>query len=432
MADPTINQILQLGKILDPDKSTLDENFATKKKRSALRNFFGWIVYLMSFTSISRNSSLDRLTVSILKVAKENFAKDQLSSQDKAQMAEALKNLKIMIKKNSGAKGRLVDQFLKNLASTKPTSPLDLEILALKKTEQRLGTPIAFSWRDGPGKNEHWQSFEEFKIDPRIPQIMPRKTLHMPKVGTFTQVELQLFPILADFIQAVHGVEVVGNHEILTPQELVEEQIKLNIRLNPQENPTEVRNKILEGYTKGGLVRMNEILHHEQYRLEYLTPMIKTQFVHDDTSAALCFTNEGLFGGEMNFVFGGTNIGSPVGLFSFKMMGDPNQSPESFNLCLKRLMKTAIHEFGHMRGIEHCTEYCCAMQGSNHLAETDAIPFLFCAEDMAKLSFLNGTTLKESYQRQLNFFESFSTKYPNVKIDFSIEKAKLKEKIALL
>ena len=47
-------------------------------------------------------------------------------------------------------------------------------------------------------------------------------------------------------------------------------------------------------------------------------------------------------------------------------------------------MRLATHEFGHMRGINHCTQYKCTMQGTNSLKESDKIPLTFCAQAWRK------------------------------------------------
>jgi archaemetzincin len=54
-------------------------------------------------------------------------------------------------------------------------------------------------------------------------------------------------------------------------------------------------------------------------------------------------------------------------------------------LFLRRTLKTALHETGHMFGIQHCIAYECGMNGSNHREESDAQPLEFCPECQAKL-----------------------------------------------
>ncbi len=78
-----------------------------------------------------------------------------------------------------------------------------------------------------------------------------------------------------------------------------------------------------------------------------------------------------------NFVFGQASLGDRVGVWSIARLGDPNVD---FPLCLRRTLQVALHETGHMFGIQHCTAYECGMNGSNSLTESDGQPMAFCAE----------------------------------------------------
>ena len=56
-----------------------------------------------------------------------------------------------------------------------------------------------------------------------------------------------------------------------------------------------------------------------------------------------------------------------------------------------------------MFGIEHCIWYLCLMNGSNHLAESDARPLHFCPVDLHKLQWSIGFDVVERYQRLRDF-----------------------------
>jgi len=55
-------------------------------------------------------------------------------------------------------------------------------------------------------------------------------------------------------------------------------------------------------------------------------------------------------------------------------------------LCLRRTLKVATHETGHMFSIHHCIAYDCNMNGSNSLIEADGQPLWLCPQCMAKVS----------------------------------------------
>lgn len=54
-----------------------------------------------------------------------------------------------------------------------------------------------------------------------------------------------------------------------------------------------------------------------------------------------------------------------------------------------------------MFGIEHCIWYRCLMNGSNHLAESDARPLHLCPVDLRKLQWSIGFDVAERYRRLL-------------------------------
>jgi archaemetzincin len=99
--------------------------------------------------------------------------------------------------------------------------------------------------------------------------------------------------------------------------------------------------------------------------------------------AVLAITNEDLWpGGNWNFVFGQASLVDRVGVWSTARMGDPVKESR---MLLRRVLQVAVHETGHMFGIKHCTAYECCMNGSNHMAESDRAPLVFCPECDAKL-----------------------------------------------
>jgi len=57
-----------------------------------------------------------------------------------------------------------------------------------------------------------------------------------------------------------------------------------------------------------------------------------------------------------------------------------------------------------MFGIEHCVWFRCLMNGSNHLAESDARPLHLCPVDLRKLQWSIGFDVVERYQRLLSFY----------------------------
>lgn len=98
-----------------------------------------------------------------------------------------------------------------------------------------------------------------------------------------------------------------------------------------------------------------------------------------DAFALLAITMEDLYPEpSWNFVFGQASQRHKVGVFSFARY-DPAfyglpRGKDYAQLLLKRSGQVLVHELGHMFYLAHCIFFHCVMNGSNHLAESDARP----------------------------------------------------------
>ncbi len=121
----------------------------------------------------------------------------------------------------------------------------------------------------------------------------------------------------------------------------------------------------------------------------------------DDAVALIAFTSSDLYPDEnWNFVFGQASLRQRVGVWSIYRNGDPETE---FQLCLKRTLRTATHETGHMFSIAHCTAYECNMCGSNNRAESDRRPLYLCPECVAKVWFATGCEPVERFRQLAEF-----------------------------
>jgi archaemetzincin len=83
-----------------------------------------------------------------------------------------------------------------------------------------------------------------------------------------------------------------------------------------------------------------------------------------------------------NFVFGQASLVDRVGVWSLHRLAAADAPTE---IQLRRVAQVALHELGHMFGIDHCTAYSCCMNGYNSMKEADASPLAFCPECDAKV-----------------------------------------------
>jgi predicted Zn-dependent protease len=73
-----------------------------------------------------------------------------------------------------------------------------------------------------------------------------------------------------------------------------------------------------------------------------------------------------------NFVFGEASPRDRVGVYSFARYLPRETGAAASSLLLRPSCKVLAHETAHLLGIAHCVFYSCLMNGSNHLAESDA------------------------------------------------------------
>src|SRR5205823_15127928 len=99
------------------------------------------------------------------------------------------------------------------------------------------------------------------------------------------------------------------------------------------------------------------------------------------------------------------------------------EAKDSADLLLRRSCKVLAHEMTHMFGVQHCIYFHCVMNGSNHLAESDARPMHLCPVDLRKLQESIGFDVVARYRRLLDF---------HLSADFREEAAWLTRRIAFI
>ncbi len=149
-------------------------------------------------------------------------------------------------------------------------------------------------------------------------------------------------------------------------------------------------------------------------------PQILTTYVLDDllrpqlpkdACVELALTTSDLWPGKgWNFVFGQASLRDRVGVWSIYRNGDPHRDEAALRLCLRRTLKTASHETGHMFSMEHCTLFECNMCGSNNLAEADRLPLSLCPVCLAKLCYATGADPVKRFRELAAFAKTHGLK----------------------
>jgi archaemetzincin len=223
---------------------------------------------------------------------------------------------------------------------------------------------------------EAGQTFEQFVSSGPNQPDRHRSKIYLQPLGTFDENEGPSLDKLRRFTAAFFMMEVI----VLPPSDRAQHHI--TSRRNP--------------YTGQLQLLTTDILN-----------LLATQ-LPEDAFALLGITMSDLYPDpSWNFVFGQASPRDRVGVYSFARY-DPRfygeaLSADSRKIMLRRSCKVLAHETGHMFGIDHCVWYRCLMNGSNHLAESDARPLHLCPVDLRKLQWSIRFDVVKRYRRLRDF-----------------------------
>jgi archaemetzincin len=240
----------------------------------------------------------------------------------------------------------------------KSVNELNEAIAKLAPLHKKLGAPARGDWlaeHEEPG-----QTFAEYRasnpVTPDVDGPGKRRLLYIQPLGPLTKTQRSIVDLTGDYMRRFFGLEVRVRDEL--PLSLVPDSAR-------RIHPTWGVPQILTSYVLEKL----------------LVPRLP-----EDAAAFISFTASDLWPGEgWNFVFGQASLRDRVGVWSIYRYGDPEASKSAFKLALRRALKVAVHETGHMFSLRHCTAYECVMGGSNNLDESDRRPLWLCPECTAKI-----------------------------------------------
>ncbi len=118
-----------------------------------------------------------------------------------------------------------------------------------------------------------------------------------------------------------------------------------------------------------------------QYRADKILSMLDTS-----CSITLGVTEEDIYAPSMNFVFGQAEINGKRALISTKRLDQQFYGfPPDEKLFRIRIIKEAMHEIGHVLGLNHCPNTICVMYFSNSITDTDRKDWRYCPACETKL-----------------------------------------------
>lgn len=231
---------------------------------------------------------------------------------------------------------------------------LSSTIALLEPIHAPLGKPNPGDWLDQ--HDERGQTFHEYRRAGPVTPTGKRTVVYVQPLGEFTTKQHEIVELSAEYLGLYFGRPV----------------------------------KILATLPLSTIPARARRTHPEWGIKQILTTHVLDQVLRPrlpkDAAAYIAFTASDLWPGPgWNFVFGQASLRDRVGVWSITRNGDPTESDESYRLCLRRTLKTATHETGHMFSIPHCTAYECNMCGSNHRDESDRHPLYLCPECHAKV-----------------------------------------------
>jgi archaemetzincin len=236
--------------------------------------------------------------------------------------------------------------------------------------------------RPGPAKPGEWryeytergQTFEEYvRGKPTLPTAQ-RRTLVIQPIGPFDPVREKILDLTIDYMGRYFNLPT--RREPALPLEVIPAKAR---RVHPRWGDKQ--------------------LHSDWILHQLLEPKLPA-----DAAAMIAFTASDLYpDARWNYVFGEADLKARVGVWSVYRHGDPSHDKNAFLLALRRALKVAVHETGHMFSLEHCIAYRCVQAGVNNLDEEDRAPLWLCAECVTKIVWATENEYELRYEKLLAF-----------------------------
>ena len=241
---------------------------------------------------------------------------------------------------------------------------------SIKKVEpffKGMAMPVANDWL--ASHKEPGQTFEQYIDSKSTKPTKERQKIYVLPLGSFNPQQTKIVDTTAGYLAAFYDLEVV---------EMPSRELRVT----------------------GANVRQNRASSTRQIKTGYILNDILKPILPADAAALIAFTTDDLYPDEsMSYVFGQASLEDRVGVWSLARLDDH----ADYDKFLRRTLKIAAHEAGHMFSMMHCTKYECLMSGTNHLGETDRRPIDACPECMAKIAWLSDITPAERYKKLAQF-----------------------------
>lgn len=241
---------------------------------------------------------------------------------------------------------------------------------ALQEVDEPLSLPEASDWR--AQHKEKPQTFVDFLKRKVVKIDADHSIIYLQPIGSFSKEEHRLLRDVQKYLTAFYQTEVT----LAQP---------MDSTVIPKTGKRFVAGKV---QWKTGPI-LHEVLQPTQYPNAVVVMAITATDLYPQDS--------------WNFVFGQASYTERVGVSSFHRLYVAN----NYRLTLQRLVKTSVHEIGHMFSLAHCLHAKCVMNGTNSLQESDRQPMYACSECLAKLDLHRSWDLKKRMEDLIGLSESF-------------------------
>lgn len=123
------------------------------------------------------------------------------------------------------------------------------------------------------------------------------------------------------------------------------------------------------------------------FRHQFLADKILNYLSARFRGKVLAITDEDIYSGELNFIFGQAELPGNVAIISVHRLNPTfyRKAPDK-QLLTERAVKEAVHEIGHTLGFKHCNNTNCVMSFSNTIFDVDKKTKDLCDKCKNKLS----------------------------------------------
>lgn len=223
--------------------------------------------------------------------------------------------------------------------------------------DEPVPEPTQYDWL--AHNNEPGQTYEEFLRVYDKNEYKDKKRIYIQPIGKFTKEQRIIIMKTAQFIKLYYGFDVIPAADIRSADVPADARLKSRYDGTLQYIPS----RLIE---------------------DLLLPSKPS-----DAAAVIGVTAVDLCPGQgWNFVFGLATPDDNLGVWSLYRFGRTDNKKD-FNQALLRMIKTAVHETGHMFSITHCINARCIMNGTNHIKELDSVPLYLCSECFQKIQTVN-------------------------------------------